>query len=211
MIDQAVRERRADHCAAAEAHDCEARRHAAAVREPLDQRRDGRDVAEPQSDAADDARAEPQQPDLVGVNPERGDEEAAAPAQCRDDAGFARTRALEPMSEERGRRAQQDEEERVRPAEHGHGPIAACRGNELEKSGSRAGSGLVDSDSARERQPEHAEAVGHADRQVDGERCRRNQPPVIAGRRDRALLVQRGKHAATVVPGRGRLSPSGRA
>ena len=44
--------------AAAEAHDRQAGRHAGPVGEPLDQRRDRRDVAEPEAEAADHAIAE---------------------------------------------------------------------------------------------------------------------------------------------------------
>ena len=58
-------ERRADHRTAAEAHDREAGRHARAVGEPLDERRDRRDVAEAEADAADHAVAEIDDPDLV--------------------------------------------------------------------------------------------------------------------------------------------------
>ena len=71
MLHQPVGQRGADHRAAAEAHDRHAGGHAAPVGEPLDQRRDRRDVAQAQADAADHARAEPQQPDLVEMNAER--------------------------------------------------------------------------------------------------------------------------------------------
>jgi hypothetical protein len=78
---QPVRQRRADHGAAAEAHDRQARGHAAPVGKPLDERRDRRDVAEPEAAPANDARPEPQQPHLVQPDAERRDEEAAAPAE----------------------------------------------------------------------------------------------------------------------------------
>ena len=65
VIHQHIGERRADHRAAAEAHDRHAGRHAAAVGKPFDQRRDRRNVAEPEADAADHAGAEPEQPELV--------------------------------------------------------------------------------------------------------------------------------------------------
>ena len=63
-----VGQRRSDHGATAEPHDGHARRHAAPVGKPLDQGADRRDVAQPQPAAADDARAEPEQPDLVEID-----------------------------------------------------------------------------------------------------------------------------------------------
>jgi hypothetical protein len=55
IIHQQIRQRRADHRAAAEAHDRHAGRHAAMVGKPFDQRRHRRDVAEAETDAADHA------------------------------------------------------------------------------------------------------------------------------------------------------------
>ena len=75
---QADGQRRADHRAAAEAHDGHAGGHAGAVGEPFDQRRNRRDVAEAQADAADHAVAEINEPELVDVNAQCGDEETAA-------------------------------------------------------------------------------------------------------------------------------------
>src|ERR1700748_3358283 len=57
-------ERRADHGAAAKAHDGKAGREPGTVREPLDERRDWRDVAEAEPDAADDAVAKIDEPEL---------------------------------------------------------------------------------------------------------------------------------------------------
>ena len=93
---QGIGERRADHRAAAKPHDRESRRHAAPIGEPLDERRHRRDVAQTQPASADDAGTQPQQPDLMEMNTEGGDQEAAAPAARRDDAGLPRTFALDP-------------------------------------------------------------------------------------------------------------------
>ena len=92
IVHQQVGQRRADHGAAAEAHDRHAGRHAAPVREPFDQRRHRRDVAEAEADAADHARAQPQQPELMRVDADRAEEETAAPAQRRHEARLARAR-----------------------------------------------------------------------------------------------------------------------
>ena len=104
---QQVGERGADHRAAAEAHDRHAGRHAAPVRKPLDQRRDRRDVAEAEADAAEHAEAEVEQPELVQVHGERAEHEAAAPADGRDEAGLARAGPLEPAAEQRRRDAEE--------------------------------------------------------------------------------------------------------
>ena len=58
-------ERRADHRPAAEAHDGHARRHAAAIGKPANQRADRRDITQSQSATADHAVAQVQQPQLV--------------------------------------------------------------------------------------------------------------------------------------------------
>src|SRR6185437_3245015 len=83
--------------------------------------------AEAEADAADDAGAEPHQPELMHVDTERADDEAAAPAQRRDDAGLARSHPLEPATPDRGGRAQEDEEQREHPAEIADLPIAGRR------------------------------------------------------------------------------------
>ena len=93
---------RANHRAAAEAHDGHAGRHATPVREPADQGTDGRDVAQPQAAAADDAVAEIQEPELVREDADAADEKAAAPADGRDDTDPARAHLLEPTARHRG-------------------------------------------------------------------------------------------------------------
>src|SRR5438067_802806 len=110
IVDQDIRQRRADHGAAAEARDGKSRRHAAMIREPFDQRRNRRNVAEAKTDAAEDAGAEPHQPKLMDVNADRADHQAASPAQSRDNAGFARTGALKPAAPDRSRYAEQHKE-----------------------------------------------------------------------------------------------------
>ena len=203
VVHQNGGERRADHGAAAEAHDGHAGRHAAAIGKPLDQGRDRRDVAKPETDAADDAGPEPHQPKLVDIDADRRNHQTAAPAQRRDDAGPARSDALEPTAPDGGRDPEQDEEQRIHPAEIELGPIAVGGeqrvrryGDLAEEGGRVAGTrdGLVETlsraDGAPERQPKHAEAVGHADAEMDGERGRRHEPAVIVRRRNNPGLVE---------------------
>ena len=133
--------RRADHGAAAEAHDGHAGRHAAAVGEPLDEGRDRRDVAEAEADAADDAGADPHQPELVDVDAERGQQQAAAPAQRRDECRLARADALQPAAPGGGRDAEQHEEERIHPAEVELAPVAVGGGQRVQRADRFLGEG----------------------------------------------------------------------
>src|SRR4029077_12308678 len=88
-----------------------------------------RDVAEAETAAADDARAEPHQPKLVDIDAECRNQKATAPAEGGDHAGSAWPDPLEPAAPEGGRGAEQHEEQRVHPAEIKLAPVAA-RGEE---------------------------------------------------------------------------------
>ena len=206
VVHQHGGEGRADHGAAAEAHDGHAGRHAAAVREPFYQGRDRRDVAEAETAAADDARAKPHQPKLVDIDAECRNQKATAPAEGGDHAGSAWPNPLEPAAPDGGGGAEQHEEQGEHPAEIELGPVAI--GGEQSVSGdgdlapegggvTGAGDGLVqslgDADGAAEREPEHAEAVGHANAKMNGESCRRYKPAVIVGRSDNPLLVEQSE------------------
>ena len=184
MIHQHVSERRADHRAAAKAHDRHAGRHAAPVREPFDQRRDRRNIAKAQADAADHAERQPQQPELMDDRRRAPRQEAAAPAECRDDAGLARPGALEPAAEH-GRRqsrgndasSEGDEKSLTRQSQ-------LCVNSASNERHVLARRRLSHAERARQRQPEHAEAVGHADAEMDGERRGRDEPAVETGASD---------------------------
>ena len=85
-------------------------------------------------------------------------------------------------------RAEEDEEQGEHPAEHGDLPVAGGGERARRRSPCPSGSAtrLRDADGLGQRQPEHREAVGHADAQVDGEGGRRHQPAVEAGSGDDA-------------------------
>ncbi|OMP13891.1 hypothetical protein COLO4_00719, partial [Corchorus olitorius] len=185
QLHQAISQRGADHCAATEAHDGHAGGHATLVREPLDERRHGRDVAQPQADPANHARPHPQQPQLVHLDAERGNQQSAAPAHGRDDAGLAGANALKPAAPHGSGCAQEHEEQRKHPAKAGDAPVAGG-GEQLgdQRDVGAAGERLRDAQRAAKRQPEDRETVGHADAQMDGQRGRRNQPAVEANRGD---------------------------
>ena len=127
LLHQPDRERRGDERAAAEAHDRHAGRHAGPVGEPFDQGRDRRDVAEPEADAAEHAVAEIDDPQLVQIDAERGDEEAAAPAKARGEHRAPRAAVLDPAAEHRRRRAQKEDGDGEDPAEIGELPVVRRR------------------------------------------------------------------------------------
>ena len=137
----------------------------------------------------------------MGVDADRAEEETAAPAQRRDEAGLARPDALEPAAPHRGGDAEQHEEQRVHPAHAGDLPVAGG-GEELlhqRHVGARLRRGQPER--ARQRQPEHAEAVGHADAEMDAKRRRRHQPAIEAGGRNRPLLVEESRSGTGDAPG----------
>ena len=124
---QQIGQRRADHRAAAETHDRQSCRHPASIGKPLDEGGHGRDVSEAQAASADDPRAEPEHPELMQIDARGGHEEPAAPAAGGNHAGLPRSLALDPCAEDRGRRAEHHEEERVHPAERAELPVVRRR------------------------------------------------------------------------------------
>src|SRR5260370_1574408 len=127
----------------------------------------------------------------MGDDANRGDDEAAAPTYRRNEAGLARTDALEPAAPDRRRGSEKHEEKRVHPAEVADLPVAAGgeQGGDQRHVG-RAGDGFVEADRVRERQPEHAEAISHPDAEMDGERRRRHEPTIEPGFRDDPLAIE---------------------
>ena len=172
-------------------HDGHAGRHAALVGKPFDERRDRRNVTEPKPDTANDAGADPQQPQLMRDDADGADHQAGDPTKRCDEASLSRTRPLEPPAPERRRCAENDEKQCVHPAEIGDEPIAGDREQPARKrrvgaAGHRPG----DADGLCERQPENAEAVGHADAEMNGERGRRHQPAIEADFCDGTFAVE---------------------
>ncbi len=190
IVHQQVRQRRADHRAAAKAHDRHAGGHAAPVREPFHQRRHRRDVAEAEADAADHAGAEPEQPKLMRVDADRAEEEATAPADRRHEAGLAGPDTLEPAAPYGSRDAEQHKEQRVHPAHARDLPVASGGEEFLHQRHVGARLRRIQPERTRQRQPEHAEPIGHAYAEMNAQRCRRHQPAIEAGGRDGSFLVE---------------------
>src|SRR5262245_15238950 len=126
----------------------------------------------------------------MDVDAEGAEHEAAAPTECGNDTGFARTYTLEPTTPECGRYAKHHEEKRVHPAEACNAPVTCCREQFLCQRYVRARFGSGQTDRARQWQPEHREPVGHADAKMDAKRRRRHQPAIEAGRCNDAFAVK---------------------
>ena len=60
--------------------------------------------------------------------------------------------------------------------------------------------GLADADRTRQRQPEHAEAIRHADTEMNAERGRRHQPAIEPGRGDDAFAVEQSRGGRKAAP-----------
>ena len=162
-VHQQIGEGSPDHGAPAKAHDGHARGHAAAVGKPFDERRNRRDVADSQSDAADDSQTQPHDPKLMLDHAKGGERHPAAPAEGGDDSRFARAGAFEPPAPGGGGNSQQHEEQRVDPDEIADPPVATRRDEGLEERHAGAFDGFVVAQRFGQRQPEDAESIGHAD------------------------------------------------
>ena len=152
------------------------------IGEPADQRRDRRDVADAETNAAEHAVAEIDDPQAVEINADRRDDKAAGPTERRGKHRAARPALLDPAAEDSGRGAEKEDRDAEDPAELGQFPVVGRR--------------LGDADELGHRQVEDAEGVGLADAEMDAQRRRRDQPAAIARRRDRAVpMKKRNVHA----------------
>ena len=174
---QPDRERRGDEGAAAEAHDRHAGRHARTVGEPFDQGRDRRDVAKAEAEAAEESVTEIDDPEIVDIDADRRDEEAAGPAQAGGEHRPARTAFLDPAAEYRRRGAEEEDRDREDPAEFGQFPVARR--------------GLGDADQLGHRQIEDAKRISLADAQMDAQRGRRHHPAAEPRLSDRPISVKK--------------------
>lgn len=176
MPEQFAAERRTDERASAEAHDRHPRRHAGPVGKPFHERRDGRDVAEPEADSADDSVAEQHEPKLVQLDAETRDEESPAPATRADEHRLARPIFLDPLAEECSGKPEQNQPRRIQPGHLRDRPVA--------------GRGLSDAEQPRERNIEDAEAVDFADAKMHREGGWRHEPAREAGPGDGTFAIE---------------------
>src|SRR5205085_3970687 len=96
--------------------------------------------------------AEIDEPQIVQVDADRRQEEAARPAQCRGEHRTARSALLDPAAEYRGGSAEEEDGDAEDPAELGQLPIVRRR--------------LADADQLCHRQVEDAERVGLANAEM---------------------------------------------
>jgi hypothetical protein len=111
------------------------------------------------------------------INPERyadcGDAHPAAPREGGDETSLARSDALKPAAPDCRRRPKHDEEQGISPDKVADPPVARRRRQRGGERHALAHDRVGDADRATERQPEDAEAVRHADAQMDRQRARR--------------------------------------
>src|SRR5271170_5237551 len=103
------------------------------------------------------------------------DDQTARPAKRGYESRCARSRMLDPSPEDCRRNAKHGYEglENVRDVRDR--PVAILCGQFGDEAAvTRGGAG----DELAHRQPEHAEAIRHADAQMDGKRCRRYEPAI---------------------------------
>ena len=162
VLDECDGERGADERSAAEAHDCRSRRETRAIGEPLDERRDRRDIPDPEPHATDDAVAQEHEREKMQRHARAGDEETTAKEQGCCEHRFARTDAFDPFATKRGSEAEKDDRETEDPADIGNFPIARNR--------------IRDPDEHRHRFAKNAEGVRLTDGKVDAQRGRRDEP-----------------------------------
>ena len=190
---QPDRQRRSDQGAAAETHDRHPGGHARPIRKPFHQGRDRRDVADAERAAADHAIAEIDDPEIVQVDAERGDQERAGPADAGGEHRLARTALLDPAPEHRRRQPEKHHRQREYPAEIGELPVAGRRLRHPEQPGHR--------------QIEHAERIGLADAQMHAQAppaapssgCSRAWQRCARDRETEATIVKGSRMLSSVV------------
>jgi hypothetical protein len=106
--------------------------------------------------------AQPHQPQLVRDDADCRHQNTAAPAAGGNEAGLARPHSFQPAAPDGRRAAQKNEEKRIDPAEIGHAPVALS-GEQRTQQGEAGATGVRGRQRLGQRQPEHAETIGHAD------------------------------------------------
>src|SRR4029079_10313235 len=96
-----------------------------------------RDVADAERDAAEHAVAEIDQPQIMGVDANGRDEEAAGPAQGGGEHGATRAAFLDPAAEHGRGDAKEEDGDGEDPTELGQLPVTGTRLRDAEKLGHR--------------------------------------------------------------------------
>src|SRR5262249_49919832 len=151
------------------------------VRKPPDQRRHRRDVANTKPATAEDTIAKIDEPQVVNVDAERGDDETTGPAECRSEHRPARSALLDPTPKHRRGNAKKENRNRENPTEFGQSPVAF--------------SGLRNTKELRHRQIENTERIGLADAQVHAQ-CGRWDHPAAEARVGNSVIAIEKTHCA---------------
>ena len=110
---------------------------------------------------------------------ERGDEKAGRERDGRREHRLARSDALDPAAEDRGRESEKDDRGREHPADRAQLPVG--------------GRGLGAADQAGQRQVEDAEGVRLADAEMNRQRGRRHAPPREVRGRNGVVAIEKGE------------------
>lgn len=153
---QVLHDRTGDQCCKAEAHDGEARRKAAVIWEVFDECRDRRDVADTETDAADDAVEEIQERETLCRDGVSRAEHARAEERHGDQAALLRADLLDEATEEAGGKAEEQDGQREGPGRLGE------REAHLLHDGARQDAPCIDT----------------ADRDVDPDGAQRDKPAI---------------------------------
>lgn len=124
------------------------------------------------------------------VDADRTDEEATAPAECGGDAGLARAGAFQPVAEDGGGEAEEDDAEGEDHDEVAAAPVTVGGDECLNEAQVFADLGCGEADRAFQWLPEDAQPIRHANAEVDRQGGRRDQPAVEARFGDDPLAVE---------------------
>ncbi len=149
-------------------------------------------------DAADDAGAQPHQPQLVRIDSDRGEDQSTTPAECGNDPRLARAGAFQPSAPDGGAGTEKYEEQRIHPAQDRFVPIAGSGEQHRDPARvRRTVDGFADAERFGQGNPENGKTIGHADAEVNTQRRGRHQPAIERRPGDGAFLVQKSGHCGS--------------
>ena len=177
MVHQQQTEVRTDEGAAAKSHDGHAGGHARPIGKPFHQSRNRRDVTQTEPATANHAVTKIDDPKLVPPDAKSGNDKAAAETKSGGKHSLARADAFDPAAEHRRRKSEKKNGETENPRERRLRPITRR--------------GLGNTNDFGERQLENAERVNLSNGEMDGERCGRKKPAIIARICDGLLSIKK--------------------
>src|SRR5882724_1200628 len=177
MVHEQQTEVRTDEGAAAKSHDGHAGRHARTIGKPFHQSRDRRNVTQTKAATANHSVTKIDDPKLVPPNAKSGNDKTAAKTKSRGEHRLARADAFNPAPKHCRRKSEKKNGETENPRERRLRPIIRR--------------GLGNTNDFGKRQFENAERINLSNGKVDGERCGRKKPAIIARIRDASLSIKK--------------------